>query len=226
MDYEQDVNMLPIKGVTAATEVEPDGPEPQPMQESTITDMASDGYVFFTPALITTHGLLDVDPAIEFNKTHDTNDDSERLFYIDCQYPFFSGLGTGVLNDHLVDWDRRIYGIHGENWEPCRNFFSAISGYDAKAYHYFRVGMHELSIVDPTAFYDSVGVQSELPMLDLTVFCIPTNRNFAWIAPAKEPPSDLPRLIVDPPPEWIHAEAEAILGPPADAKKIIEPGKG
>jgi hypothetical protein len=221
-EFDQDVEALPIDDVLDGGQTEKEGPGPQPAKESTIGDMARDGFVFFTPALITMYGLLDRDPVVEFNKTHHTTDDAERVFYIDCEYPFFTGLGEGLLGGQLVDWDHRIYGITGANWGPCKSFLEAISGFSAKLYHYFRIGTHELSIVDPTAFYGHGGTLLELPVIDLTVFCVSTNRSFSWIAPAKDPPRTMPYLYVDPPRPEIIPEAEAILGPPPAPEQIAK----
>jgi hypothetical protein len=223
MDDFGHIETLPIDGVVAGPTAEASGPTPQPVKETSILEMSREGFTFFTPALITTHGKLGLDPAIEFNKTHVTNDESERLFYIDSEYPFFTGLGTSELNGELVNWDHRIYGIVSDNWEPCFAFMSAISGYSKQNNHYFHVGSHNLSIIDPTTFYGNNDISSHLPMFDLTVFCVSTNKHFAWIAPAEQPPVTLSYLQVDPPREETLMEAEIILGPrPEQGDKFNE----
>lgn len=204
-------------------EAPPQAGEPVREEEaSTLSDMVADGFQFFTPALLVTHGLFDRDPVVEFNRTMDTTDDSERPFAVDCEHPFFSGLGKGLLNGQFVDWDHRLYGIVGEHWEQLLGFLNSLAWHDPKRYNYAKVGSHDLTIVDPTKFYGHGGVLTEIPVLPITVFCVSGYRNFFWIRPAKDPPRDLATVQVDPPMEDIAEEAEAILGPPPNPERIVE----
>lgn len=186
---------------------------------STLGDMRADGYVFFTPALIITHGLFDRDPVIEFNRTHQTNDESDRPFHVDSEYPFFQALGKSLVQGDLVDWDHRLYGVHETHWAQLRDFIAAIAIYDPKRYHYAKIGFHNLKIVDPTALHAN-RVSAELPTIDIWVFFVSAYRYFAWMAPAKDPPRTFPFAQVDPPKPEIKVEAEAILGPPPAPEQI------
>lgn len=196
-----------------------DDPVREETREVTVSDMARDGFVFFTTALIITHGLFDRDPLVEFNRYHETEDDAERPFAVDCQYPFFQDVGQSVVNDELVNWDHRLYGIPEHNWPYCESFIKAIAMFDAKLYHYAKVGSHALTIVDPTKLH-STGVIKELPTVDITVFCVSGYRNFVWMAPAADPPRTRPFPKVDPPMSGIKAEAEALLGPPPSPEQL------
>jgi hypothetical protein len=194
----------------------------QPVREedlSTLGDLQRDGFVLFTPALIVTHGLFDRDPIIEFNRTHETTAASERPFQVDCDHPLFQHLGKSLVQGALIDWDRRIYGVHESIWEQLRDFVGAIALFDSKRYHYAKVGYHQLKIVDVTALHG--GVIQELPTVDIWVFFVSTYRYFAWMAPAKDPPRTLPFVQVDPPKPEIKAEAEAVLGPPPSPEQIL-----
>lgn len=181
---------------------------------STLGDMQKDGYVFFTPALVVTHGLFDRDPVIEFNRTHQTDDEEDRPFQVDCDYPLFQDLGKSVVQGQVVDWDHRIYGIVEPGWEQLRDFIGSIACCMPAWYHYAKIGFHNLKIVDSTALHGG-RVLTELPTVDIFVFFVSTCRYFAWMAPAKDPPRTLPFAQVDPPKPEIKAEAEAafvILG--------------
>ena len=188
---------------------------------STLGDMQEDGYVFFTPALIITHGLFDRDPIIEFSRTHQTSDEADRPFYLDCDYPLFQNLGKSLVQGTLIDWDRRIYGITKSNWEQLRDFVGAIACYDPRRYHYAKVGFHNLKIVDSTALHGGWAL-AELPTIDIFVFFVSAYRYFVWMAPAKDPPRTLPFAQVDPPKPEIKAEAEAVLGPPPSPEQIVK----
>jgi hypothetical protein len=194
----------------------------QPVREeqlSTLSDMQRDGFVFFTPVLISTHGLFDRDPIIEFSRTHTTNDEAERPFYVDCAYPFFQDLGKSLVREQLIDWDHRLYGIHESQWESLRDFVGSIAIYDANRYHYAKVGYHNLRIVDPTTLH-SGQVMLSLPTLDIWVFFVSTYRYFAYLAPAVDPPRTRPYVKMEPPKPEIKAEAESILGPPPAPEQL------
>lgn len=182
--------------------------------EHTLGDMINDGFKFFTTALIQTHGLFDRDPLVEFRRHRPAITDDKAPFAIDCDYPFFSGLGYGLLNDQFVQWDRRLYGIHADSWPALHQFVSALTMYHRPTYHYAKVGWQMLEIVDPTALR-SGRVLAEIPTIQITVFCVSSYRCFAYIAPAVDPPRTLPFLKLDPPNPDLQAEAQALLGPPA-----------
>lgn len=194
--------------------------EPEP--QHTISDMVRDGFVFFTPALITTHGLFDRDPVVEFNRTHSTEDEAERPFFIDCQFPFFDGLGFGFAAGQFVNWDHRLYGICKANWGALCGFIKALAWYDPKRYNYARVGSHKLRIVDPTALHGSGIVLDALPTIEITVFCVSTYRGFVWISPALDPPRTHPFPRVDQPSKELRKEAEMVLGPPPAPERLAQ----
>jgi hypothetical protein len=189
--------------------------------EHTLGDMVNDGFAFFTTALITTHGLFDRDPIVEFRRMNPQISDAEAPFAVDCQYPFFAGLGHGLLNGQFIDWNRRLYGIHREQWETLHRFVASLAMYDAKRYHYAKVGWHQLTIVDQTAMH-SGNILTEIPRIPITVFCISGYRGFAYIEPAKDPPRTLPYLKLKPPEPELQAEAEALLGPPANPEQLAQ----
>jgi len=214
------------------TDFEPLGVETHPLtdpgddapvreeREVTVSDLAQDGFRFFTTALIITHGLFDRDPLVEFSRqaAPDAAED-EFPFAVDCQFPFFQNIGQSVVNDQLINWDHRLYGIPEHNWAACENFIKAIAMFDAERYHYAKIGSHLLTIVDPTMLH-SGKVITELPTVDITVFCVSGYRNFVWMAPATDPPRTQPFPKVDPPMSGIKAEAEAILGPPPSPEQV------
>jgi len=197
--------------------------EPTPIAEvdHTLGDMVRDGFVFFTPALITTHGLFDRDPIVEFRRNHPEVTDDQAPFAVDCDFPFFQGLGHGLLTGQFINWNNRLYGIHGDYWEKLHRFISALAMFDAKRYHYAKVGWHPLQLVDPTALH-SGSILAEIPAIPITVFCVSGYRGFAYIEPASDPPRTLPFLKLKPPEKELQEEAEVLLGPPARPDELAK----
>lgn len=187
----------------------------------TLGDMVNDGFFFFTTALVTTHGLFDRDPIVEFRRMHPKIADSDAPFAVDCQYPFFNGLGHGLLNGKFIDWNRRLYGVHGDYWEVLHRFVSSLAMFDAERYHYAKVGWHPLIIVDQTAMHTGA-ILTEIPSIPITVFCVSGYRGFAYISPAEDPPRTFPFLTLSPPKAELQAEAEALLGPPANPEQLAQ----
>lgn len=190
-------------------------------EKVTLCDMAEDGYMFFTTALLMTHGLMDVDPLIEYRKYEPKLSDADAPFAIDCDYPFFDGLGFGLLGREFVNWNNRIYGIHRQYWKSMHNFLCGLILYKQDIYHYAKVGWHELIICDPTTLH-SGRVLRQLPALRITVFLVSGYRGIASIAPAKDPPRTLPCLRLDKPDPVVQKEAEALLGPPVNPEQFIQ----
>jgi hypothetical protein len=193
----------------------------QPTEAVTLGELIAAGFTLFTPALVVTHGLLDRDPVLEFNRTHQTEDPAERPFQIDCDYPLFQDLGASVLNGTLIQWDRRLYGIVDAHWPQIRDFIAAMGCYDIPRQHYAKTGFHMLRIVDPTALH-SGRIYEELPTIEITVFCVSTNRNFVWMHWAVDPPRSRAFAKVDPPQADIQQEAAAVLGPPPSPERAAE----
>lgn len=187
----------------------------------TLGDMLNDGFCFFTTALITTHGLFDRDPLVEYRRNRPQLTDQDAPFAIDSQYPFFSGIGHGLLNGQFINWDHRLYGVHKSHFDDLLKFVAAIAMYDQQRYHYAKVGWHPLIITDPTALH-SGRILTEIPRIPITVFCVSGNRTFAYIEPAKDPPRTLPFLKLRAPDRAIQVEAEALLGPPADPSEFAK----
>jgi hypothetical protein len=200
---------------------------PEVQRERTLGELCRE-FVFFTPALILTHGRFDRDPLREFNAQCPTDDEDARPFAIDATgEPFFQGLGQGLLPHHLgdlspevVDWDRRLYGIANSRWAECHKFLSGIAIYDSTRYHYARVMYYVLTVVDATALGSSL--LTELPTINITVFGVATNRRTVYLAPAVDPPRTRAFPDERPPQDDILREAEAMLGPPPDPEQLAQ----
>jgi len=83
---------------------------------------------FFSPALLLTAGRLPVDPLNEF-VTRCSIAESARPFCVEVRPPtgpFFSGLGSSVFLNELIDWDRRLYAVPNASAEACFNFLGCI----------------------------------------------------------------------------------------------------
>jgi hypothetical protein len=189
--------------------------------QDTLGDMASDGFVFFTTALISTHALFDRDPLVEYRRHFPKLRDDQAPVAIKCDHPFFQGLGYGLLNNQLVNWDHMLYVVHRQYWEGLHRFLCGIATYDSKRYHYARVGWHHLNMIDPTALH-SRRLLPDLPWIQITVFCASTYRGFAYINPAKDPPRTLPYLALKPPDLELQKEAEVLLGPPLHLEEFSQ----
>lgn len=221
-DGDDTKDVYPVDGVEGGDASEKAGaPPPQPRHFEALVDMYREGFRFFTPALITTHGLLDRDPVVEFDKTHQTTDPDERVMCLDCEYPLFEGIGVGLLGGKAVNWDHRLYAAIEETAAQCISFLSAVSAYSAAQYHYFRVGTYTMPILDPIAFNGHRGL-THIPMVEITVCCVATNRSFAWLEPAKDPPRTKAYLQVGPPRPEVQAEAAAVLGPPPQPHNLVK----
>ena len=197
-----------------------DAQELEEVEAHTVLDLAED-FAFFTTALVFTHGRSDRDPLALFNQAHWEEDPNLRPFAIDCEYPFFQHVGKTVVNGELVDWDRRLYGIVKPRWELCRNFVSSITMFESATHHYARVGWHDLRIVDPTTLHDG-RMLKELPVIDIVVFIVSTNRGLTYMEPAADPPRTLAYPKTNSPDNKLVTEADAALGPPPDARRLAE----
>lgn len=217
----------PAPGEVTQESVSPPDGEMMPEDSSghTLSDLAGDGFVFFTPALILTHGLFDRDPLVEFRRANPDIDDDASPFVIDCEYPFFQGIGHSVMCGQFVNWDHRIYGVHSSIWPRVHQFVTSLGLFEPARYHYAKVGWHPLQIVDPTTLH-SGRLLPDLPVIEVTVFCVSSYRAFAYIEQAADPPRTLPYLNVQPPKPEIVKEAEALLGPPSNPKNLAELRKG
>lgn len=184
----------------------------------TLVDMANDGFQFFTPALICTAGRFDRDPVVEYNRQFPEADPALQPMAIDYQQPFFEGLGVGLLNGQPVDWDRRIYAIHLDRWQLCRDCISGIAIMHRQSRFYARVGFYEMKIVDPFAL-KKMSIVEKLPTITITVFGISSNNNFTFIQSRRYP--QLPRVSSEPAKGDLKIEANAVLGPPPRPEELL-----
>jgi hypothetical protein len=112
--------------------------------------------VFFTPALLVTHGGFDRDPVIEFDSRFPAPSSDQRPFCVDLQREhevFFSGLGLAHLPGRTkpVNWDKRLYCIDAERAEDCFAFIGGIAFSDPKTGFFASVFSYDMVIQDPTS---------------------------------------------------------------------------
>jgi hypothetical protein len=216
--------MKPIEGkplVVAPALAQADDRPPEPAKIHTLGEM-SEECVFFTPALLVTHGRLDRDPMREFNALLPASVPEAAPFAVDSSgAPFFTGLGETAFDGETIRWDYRLYGICRERWPECLRYLGSVAMYDTKCYHYARAVHYELRIVDSTAL-GQLRMLRDLPILAITVFGVSTNRNLVYLAPAVDPPRTLPHVALREPDEAIVREAEAVLGPPPDPQALAD----
>lgn len=171
----------------------------------TLTDMAKD-IEFFTTALICVAGRFDRDPVVEFMR-HNPSDNPDLLpFAIDHQYPFFNGIGVGLAAGQVVDWDRRLYGIHRDRWTQCRDFIGGILVYHRPSKFYARMMFNEIEIVDQFKLKQTT-IVNKLPTVPITVFGVSSTHSFVYLEPREYP--KLPHVKSLPPRPNIRHEAVA-----------------
>lgn len=182
-------------------------------------------FTFFTTALLFTHGFFDRDPIGMWAQAH-KDDRSVWPAWVDFRRPFFQDLGAGLLPPGIkqqpspVNWDHRLYMIADEAWEPLRDFIARMAWTDPKRRQYTKVCYHEVTIVDPTTMATKAFLE-ELPTIDVTVFAVSTNRYFAYMYPAHDPPRTRPYPVKESPHLDVMREAEAALGPPPDPASVF-----
>jgi hypothetical protein len=162
-------------------------PTEQPSQ--TLLDLQAE-LAYFTPALLITHGHFDRDPVFEYVVQHDVPAD-ERPLTIDCDRPFFSGLGVKQLGQppyhEMVNWDHRLYAVPQHRWVECREFIASIAISDASRRQYTVAPWYDLRIVDPLTLA-SGRVLDRLPVINVIVFAASSNHGIHYLAPAIDPP--------------------------------------
>lgn len=197
-----------------------DAPAEQVPERHTLGDMARDGYVFFSYALILTHGHFNRDPLVEWLSNRPGLDKDLHPHTIICKRPVFQGLPSTRINGQLRHWNHEISCIRKESWEDCRDFIGSIAILDREKKFYARLLMHELKIVDPVAMASKI--LTEIPTLDIFVFCVSSTTSFTWLKPAVDPPRTFAYPIQQLPRPDVLAEAEAVLGPPPDPQRLTD----
>lgn len=219
-DLEKPIKQLETSAVKTGEPVAAEEPE------HTLQEMSKE-LRYFTTALIITHGRFDRDPLYEFNSRHWHDDINMRPFAIDLPQPIFQHLGITLLGrpesgcQERVNWNHRLYAIHESRFEELQKFITSISFSDPYSKRFVTVGAHVLEIVDQT----SLGIMAaadELPTIHITVFCISTNYEFVYMAPAVDPPRTRPYAVNKPPSPEAVLQAQAVLGPPPDPTKAFK----
>jgi hypothetical protein len=176
--------------------------------------------VYFTPALLLTHGFFDRDPVAEFLRFHPLDADAAP-FSIDCRWPFFQGLGVGVIPNtaQQVAWDHRLYACRHQHWPACREFIARLSGYSLQHKYYARICYHDVVAGDPTAA-NSGRVFATYPTIPVTCFSVSTNRNQIYLAETHEL-RRRPRVSYLPANAAVRAEAERLFATPGDPSQLL-----
>lgn len=139
----------------------------------------------FTPALLVTHAHLPVDPAQEFIARFPAAP-TLQPFCVELPAsapPFFSGIPATVLNNRLIDWNRRLYAIAAERAKECFDFLAGI-GVSGGGQFFASSVMYEATIPDPLSL---AAIKSTL---DVTIFGVLSSDKIAYLAPAfNRPPA-------------------------------------
>jgi hypothetical protein len=132
----------------------------------------------FTPALLVTHGKMPHDPVQEFVARFNVTAD-HLPFCVDLpptHTPFFRGLGSSVVDNVLVDWDRRIYAIPVAPANLCFDFLGGIGVHGQN--FYASAVTYELNIPDPTALIVESGAT-----IPLHIFGVLIHDQITYLAP-------------------------------------------
>lgn len=144
----------------------------------TLQDLTGE-FVLFTPALIVTHARFDRDPVAVFSQQRSPEESPSA---INSQRPFFQDLPSTPIK-----WNNRLYMIRKDLWEECRDFIARMVISDPKTQLYSEIGFGDLIIVDPLALALRPAAD-ELPTVSISTFCVTTNKFFAGLSPAIDPP--------------------------------------
>jgi hypothetical protein len=178
-----------------------------------LTELAVEHW-FFTPGLIMTHGGLDRDPVMLFEAAHPPGIPELQVKVLDMNRDLFRGMGRSQRIHQDVNWNRRLYMVHKDRWEACREYLLRIAFTDTLQQRYVRVCCNPLQLVDLLSLQR--GSQGEFPLVPLTAFAISANDCCAYLQAASDPPRTLPTVLVQPPRNDAIIEADAVFGPPPD----------
>jgi hypothetical protein len=135
--------------------------------------------VFFTPALLVTHGRLPVDPAVEFASRVSAAADKQP-FCVELPFskaPFFSGLGSSVIAGKQIDWDRRLYGIVTERAKECFDFLGGIGISDGAVFA--SSVSYQIDVPDPTARL----ITATTAKIPVNIFGVLRDNTITYLAP-------------------------------------------
>jgi hypothetical protein len=135
--------------------------------------------VCFTPALLVTHGRLPVDPAVEFAARASAAADKQP-FCVELPFsraPFFSGLGSSVIDGKQIDWDRRLYGIATERAKECFDFLGGIGVSDGVGFA--SSVAYQIDVPDPTSRL----ITATTAKIPVTIFGVLRDNMITYLAP-------------------------------------------
>jgi hypothetical protein len=184
---------MPLPGPegVVAKKLEPqDGIEYHTMRLSSavsLTDLAVD-YVFFTPALLFTHGEWVTDPIEDYIR-----EDKECCpFQLNLPRPAFTGLT--LKGDEA--WNYRIMACLKPQWTGrLEIYLFQLGGVNFKRRLYHRMMPQNIRIPDLLALEKMTILPSPVPMVDVIAFGIDGNRGRIGLVPASNPPVNQARVI-------------------------------
>lgn len=134
--------------------------------------------VCFTPALLITHGGLQLDPAQDFiARTSAPSDLQPFCVELPPKAPgFFSGLPISTLNGKVIDWNRRLYAVPTSVASLCLQFLGGI-GISGPNNYFASSVAYTLDIPDPLA----LDPYTKIPVHIFGVLCV---GKITYLAPA------------------------------------------
>lgn len=199
---------LPIKeGVRSAVEPVQKGPAYHQLRVSQAASLAdlSKEYALFTHAPLFVFTPLSRDPVWDYTSTV-----SEEVvaFHMDFPSPIFHGLTRN--GDHA--WNHRLLLCPKHLWKPLEMCLSKVSVADPHAKKYYRVLVQDLPVPDGLALSKASMLPIPCPMVTVTVFGVDGSDRMVSLAPAFNPPMDLPHVVFNDPEPYAVTMALQMFG--------------
>lgn len=92
----------------------------------------------------------------------------------------FNGLGTKVVCEKEVDFDRMVYAVHKTVWKDCMEFIGGAAFIDPATGETYRTVIYTIPLVDSDALR-KMRIVTSLPTVPLTVFAVNGPRQFSYL---------------------------------------------
>lgn len=159
-------------------------------------------FAFFTPAIAYLHGRFTDRVLLHYLETVGPVD----LFHTKFDRPLFSGLSA---RDGDPDWNYVLWAVEQEHWPSLVDHLCAAVATDTPTRCVYRYPTQQVELFDPLVLSRQAVLPRMMPVVDVTVFGVQSNRGIAYLEPV-EPAHlrPLPLRFGPPDPECLrYAEA-------------------
>lgn len=177
-------------------------------QAASLKDLEEE-YVFFTHAILFTHADFDRDPVYDFVTSASANLAGDcPPFHITFPNAVFQGLDL----DGDPAWNFRVIAAPRSYWPRLDSWLGSLTGVDRDKKLWQQVISQILPVPDGLALARAAILPIPCPMVDVVVFGFSGNQKLVAMEPARNPPIDLPKVVVHPPEEIALRHARALFG--------------